>query len=113
MIARIWGDEFLIVAPCQDRNEILQCSERFHSLFNEPFEMKGYEFHITASAGIATYPDDGSTPEELLFKADTAMSHAKKVERINSFFIEKTWIRMHMRKFCLKHLFEKRWIRTN
>jgi diguanylate cyclase (GGDEF)-like protein/PAS domain S-box-containing protein len=73
-IARVGGDEFIVVAPCEDGKEIFQIGERFHSLFNEPFVMKGYEFHITASVGIAMYPDDGSTSEELLFKADTAMS---------------------------------------
>ena len=77
-IARIGGDEFIVVAPCEGEKDILQIGERFHSLFNEPYVLKEYEFHITASVGIAVYPEDGSTPEELLFKADTAMSYAKK-----------------------------------
>lgn len=77
-MARVGGDEFIVIAPYGDDQEILQVGERFHSLFNESFVMKGYEFHITASIGIAMHPADGSSSEELLFKADTAMSYAEK-----------------------------------
>lgn len=77
-MARIGGDEFIIIAPYEDESEALQIGHRLHSLFSEPFVLKGYEFHITASIGIVLYPEDGSTPEELLAKADTAMSYAKK-----------------------------------
>lgn len=77
-IARIGGDEFLVIAPCENDEEVLQIGERFRSVFNEPFVMKGYEFHITASIGIAMYPDDSTTSEGVIFNADTAMTYAKK-----------------------------------
>ena len=77
-IARVGGDEFVIVAPFENRTEVFRSSERLLSLFNDPFVMKGYEFHITVSVGVALHPDDDSIPEELLFKANTAMSYAKK-----------------------------------
>lgn len=88
-IARVGGDEFIIVTTCEDGKEILQTGERFHSLFKEPFERKGYEFHITASIGIALYSDDSSTPEELLSKADTAMSYAKRSGKNQFVFLYK------------------------
>ncbi len=78
LIARVGGDEFIIVAPYADAWENEQIGERLHTLFNEPFMIKGYEFHMTASMGIALYPDDASTPEDLLFKAEVAKSYAER-----------------------------------
>lgn len=106
-MARVGGDEFIVIAPCENDEETLQIGERFHSLFNEPFVMKGYEFHITASIGIAMHPDDGFTPEELLSKADTAMSYAKKSGKNQFIFYTKKLDSDSQEKILLEASFRK------
>lgn len=77
-IARVGGDDFVLVVPVKQKGEVQQIGERLVKIFNEPFIMKGYDFHITASIGIAVFPNNGRTTEELLVNADTAMFRAKK-----------------------------------
>lgn len=77
-IARVGGDEFVLIIPCEDQMAINRIGKRLLMIFNEPFTMKGYDFHITASIGISVFPQNGNTPNELLANADTAMFHAKK-----------------------------------
>jgi len=78
LIARVGGDEFVIIVPSAEQKETLEIGNKLQEIFSEPLIMNDYEFHITASMGVALYPKDGSTPEDLLMKADTAMFHAKK-----------------------------------
>ncbi len=77
-IARVGGDDFILIVPMYDHEDIQQIGKRLLRIFNEPFIMKGYDFHITASIGIALFPNNGRTTEELLVNADTAMFQAKK-----------------------------------
>ncbi|MNC37799.1 Phytochrome-like protein cph2 [compost metagenome] len=44
----------------------------------QPVILKGQEFFITASAGIAVYPEDGESTEELIKNADLAMYASKE-----------------------------------
>src|SRR5690606_40373501 len=43
-----------------------------------PFNMNGYQFHITASIGVALYPEAGTDVDTLMVHADTAMYKAKQ-----------------------------------
>ncbi|MGA9047194.1 EAL domain-containing protein [Sulfuricurvum sp.] len=77
-IVRSGGDEFVIVVLCEgDECFIESTMERLSSMFNHPFSIEGRDVYITASIGIAMYPGDGQTTEELLQCADTAMYNAK------------------------------------
>ena len=51
-----------------------------------PVSVADLEFVIKPSIGIAIYPDHGSTGDELIENADTAMYHAKKSSRGVVFF---------------------------
>ncbi|MEK5037810.1 EAL domain-containing protein [Sporosarcina sp. FSL K6-3457] len=77
-IARVGGDDFILLVPMNEQEDIQQIGKRLLQIFKEPFVMKGYDFHITASIGIALFPNNGRTTEELLVNADTAMFQAKK-----------------------------------
>ncbi|WP_203247227.1 putative bifunctional diguanylate cyclase/phosphodiesterase [Sporosarcina beigongshangi] len=77
-IARVGGDDFVLIFRLQEQDDVQQIGQQLLTLFNNPFAMKGYDFHITASIGVAVYPNNGRTTEELLVKADTAMFQAKK-----------------------------------
>ena len=77
IVARVGGDEFIVIVPCECLEEVSRIGERILSAFKTPILFKGYDFHVTASMGIAIFPENGRTKPELLMKADTAMFHAK------------------------------------
>lgn len=79
-IVRTGGDEFVIVLPCQeDKNLIDRTMEKISSMFNNPFSIDEKDIYVTASIGIAMYPDDAQSTEELLKCADAAMYNAKRL----------------------------------
>jgi predicted signal transduction protein with EAL and GGDEF domain len=77
-IARLGGDEFTVMLPLiQDEKAAARIAERVQTLINAPFHLDGHEIYVTASVGVAIYPDDGEDAAALLKHADTAMYHAK------------------------------------
>ena len=79
LVSRFSGDEFLImITDLSSEEDVVQVAERLMHLFYEPFILKGQEFFMTASAGIALYPMDGKDPETLIMNADIAKFKAKE-----------------------------------
>ncbi|GEM_PF-445332 len=79
-IVRSGGDEFVIVVPCHgDKNLINTAMAQLSGMFNDPFSIDEKEVYITASIGIAMYPEDAQSTEELLQCADAAMYNAKNM----------------------------------
>ncbi len=77
-LARQGGDEFAIMLPeLRDRDDAQAVAEKFLECLHQPFDLDGHEVHISASIGIAVYPDDGESIDELLRHADIAMYQAK------------------------------------
>ncbi|MEN3188550.1 MAG: EAL domain-containing protein [Atribacterota bacterium] len=77
-VARFGGDEFLVLFPQLDYlEEVLPVVERILASFRQPFVLEDQEFFLTASIGIAQYPKDGETPQDLIKNADLAMYVAK------------------------------------
>ena len=83
-VARQGGDEFIIllseISHPEDAGLIAQ--KLLDSLL-QPFTIKGKELHISASIGIAIFPDDGNDMASLLKNSDIAMYHAKESGRNN------------------------------
>jgi diguanylate cyclase (GGDEF)-like protein/PAS domain S-box-containing protein len=78
-VGRLGGDEFLVVAPdAADRSVGTRLVEKVLYLLSEPFAIRGQEIYCGVSIGIAFFPEDGETVEELLRNADFAMYHAKR-----------------------------------
>ncbi len=78
IVARIGGDEFVILltsisAPQQAH----QVAERMLEALRLPFVIGGHENFISASIGIARYPQDGTDAEALMRNADAAMYSVK------------------------------------
>ncbi len=77
-VSRIGGDEFIIkFNNVADREELSHVAERVIATINEPMEIRGTTLAIGTSIGIATYPEDGINPEDLIKSADVAMYAAK------------------------------------
>lgn len=77
-LARLGGDEFVVIVESDDLNILTIVAERLQqSLIEQPITIKGYSFSVGLSAGIALYPLDGQTGDELLKCADIAMYRAK------------------------------------
>jgi diguanylate cyclase (GGDEF)-like protein len=77
-IGRLGGDEFAIVMPCiADRTEIESIAQRIGGVLTFPFAVEGYRFSLSASIGVAIYPDDAKGRDDLLACADAAMYSAK------------------------------------
>lgn len=82
IVARFGGDEFII--KCKDikgKKSAKVVAEKIIETFQEPFEVGGRNFEITASVGAAFYPEDGQDVEKLTKKADQAMYVSKKFSK--------------------------------
>ncbi len=77
-IYRLGGDEFVVLFPkCGDPCKIAKITEALLLQLEKPFEINGKLIHISASAGIAIAPADGSNIEELIANVDMALYSAK------------------------------------
>jgi diguanylate cyclase (GGDEF)-like protein/PAS domain S-box-containing protein len=78
MIARIGGDEFILMLPdLNQAQEVLGLAEKILASFREPFTINEQDISITTSIGIAVYPLDGQDPNTLKRHADVAMYRVK------------------------------------
>jgi len=78
VVARIGGDEFVILLrQVTDADSAERAADKLRKVIVRPFEIDGHPIEIGASLGIALYPDDGLSEQELLRKADLAMYQAK------------------------------------
>ena len=83
-VARIGGDEFVVLLHAGLPDSSSDIGEQLQALLNEPFEVDGQSIQIGASVGVASYPEHGTTEEDLLKYADRAMYEAKRSYAIHS-----------------------------
>ena len=77
-LARLGGDEFAVVqSGVADRAGVALLAERMLAALTAPFSIDDHDFHISASVGIAFYPDHAASPEQLHQAADQALYRAK------------------------------------
>ena len=78
-VARLGGDEFVVLLPRIASSEgAVAVANKLQAGLQEPFTLDGLALEVEASIGLALYPEHGSTPEELLQRADIAMYAAKE-----------------------------------
>ncbi|HVY07788.1 MAG TPA: EAL domain-containing protein [Burkholderiales bacterium] len=83
-LARLGGDEFsLVLTDLIHFHDAAKVAHRVLDQLKAPFRLGEQEVFVTASIGIALFPNDGETPESLVKNADTAMHFAKEQGRNN------------------------------
>ncbi|MFC5460923.1 putative bifunctional diguanylate cyclase/phosphodiesterase [Massilia niabensis] len=84
VVARLGGDEFAVVLPALvAATEAEPVARRIVDALAQPFTLQGQQLFVSASVGIAAWPDDGADADTLLKSADTAMYSAKNSGRNN------------------------------
>jgi diguanylate cyclase (GGDEF)-like protein/PAS domain S-box-containing protein len=103
-LARQGGDEFTIVLPeLRDRDDAKAIAEKFLEALQAPFDLDGHEVHISASIGIAIYPGDGESIDELLRHADIAMYQVKALGKNGHSFYHDSMLDVSHQKIALEH----------
>ena len=89
-VGRLGGDEFIVLLhDLSCAKSALRIIDKLLKSFREPFRIEGRELMVTLSAGIAMYPENGSSASDLLRNADTAMYQAKALGRNTYSFFAK------------------------
>ena len=93
-VARIGGDEFVVVLPTSDKDreaatrEIVSVVHKLAETIGRPIELQARTINLTATFGISVYPIDTRDGDQMLQHADTAMHQAKAVNRGSYRFFE-------------------------
>ena len=94
-VARLSGDEFLIILEDLSQNDLQAASQaetianKVLETLNQPYQLDAHTYHTTCSIGITLFNDHHSGVEELLKQADIAMYQAKKEGRNTLQFFDK------------------------
>jgi diguanylate cyclase (GGDEF)-like protein len=81
-LSRMGGDEFtLVLTDLACTADVLRIVRKLRDRLHEPMRINGQEMLITASIGIAIFPDDGHDMDELIRKADIALYASKHAGR--------------------------------
>ena len=81
-LARVGGDEFMLLIPeIAEPNDAVAVAAKALACVAEPYRVLGQSVAVTASIGIAFYPDDALEPEGLMSRADRALYRAKSTGR--------------------------------
>lgn len=76
-VSRYGGDEFVILLPFENNNEIEDTMSKIYDDFHTQITVDEDEFVLDLSIGISIYPENGDTTSELIRKADIAMYESK------------------------------------
>jgi diguanylate cyclase len=87
-VARLGGDEFVVVIDIEGPEDAAVLAEELVDLLSEPYLISGVTAHVSASVGIALYPENGRSRHDLMINADAAMYHAKEQGRRGFCFFE-------------------------
>lgn len=102
-VGRLGGDEFIILlSGLANAAEIRPFAEHLLARFRGVYNINDRELALTASLGIAVFPEDGEDPSELLRNADSAMYHAKKLGRNTYSYFTNDMNRDVSRQFALE-----------
>jgi diguanylate cyclase (GGDEF)-like protein/PAS domain S-box-containing protein len=81
IVARVGGDEFVIAAPAMPVETVERFCGKLMDMIAAPIRHESGELTVGVSIGVAVAPMDGTTPDELLRAADTALYRSKQSGR--------------------------------
>lgn len=103
-LARLGGDEFTAILPAlNDRQDAVLIAEKFLACLRLPFQLAGQSVYISASIGIAIYPADGESIDELIRNSDIAMYHMKAEGKNGYSFFDRSMLDASFQKIALEH----------
>jgi diguanylate cyclase (GGDEF)-like protein len=89
VVAHIGEDMFAILYKnFKEKGEVLKLSDEVRNMIRQPWVIDGHRFYITACVGIAIYPEDGESGDNLFNNAFSAMQKAKSRGRDNYQFYD-------------------------
>ncbi len=103
-VARLGGDEFVVVL--QEVRDPADAGVVAQNLLRElapPYLVEGRELHLSASAGITLFPDDGRDADVLMKNADVAMYHVKDAGRNGYQFFAESMNHEANRRLAIEH----------
>jgi len=101
---RFGGDEFvMLLTNCHDENDVMLVVDKLKEIFLHPFVVNRHFLNVGISMGIALYPLDGNSSEELLRNADIAMYKAKEEGKNRYVFYQEKMYK----KIRKRHAFEE------
>ena len=103
-LSRIGGDEFTAILPeLSSREDAALIADKFVECLRPPFVIAGQNVHLTASIGVALFPDDGLRIDDLVRHADVAMYHMKAKGRNGHAFFDQDLLDAPLHKIALQH----------
>lgn len=101
-ITRLGGDEFTItLGELKDPNRIVDIANKVLSDLAKPIKLNGHVAYISASIGIALYPQDATNASDLLRNADQAMYDAKAKGRNRFIYFKQSMQMTAQLQMCL------------
>jgi diguanylate cyclase (GGDEF)-like protein/PAS domain S-box-containing protein len=102
-LARLGGDEFILLLPdLRNRQDAAMIADKFLECLQQPFYLDSREVHVSASIGIAVYPVDGETIDDLIRHADIAMYQVKAVGKNGHSFYDHSMLDASYEKIALE-----------
>lgn len=81
-IARLGGDEFtIIVKNVKSQEDSINIAKKILRSFEAPFRFNGNKVFVSASLGVAQYPEHADNANDLIKRADSAMYHSKNMAK--------------------------------
>jgi diguanylate cyclase (GGDEF)-like protein len=87
-VARLGGDEFVVLADLNNPEDAIPVAAKLVDAIAEVVMIEGSELRVSASIGIAIYPEDGCEQNTLMVNADAAMYYTKRSGRNGYNFYE-------------------------
>jgi diguanylate cyclase (GGDEF)-like protein len=86
-IFRYSGDEFIIVYDFEEKSELESFAGKLRNAYGKPFHVQNDSIYFRFSCGIAVYPENGLTTDDMLRQAASALSNAKSSGRNKNSYV--------------------------
>jgi diguanylate cyclase (GGDEF)-like protein/PAS domain S-box-containing protein len=107
-LARLGGDEFtVLLSDLREKQDAAIIAEKFLECLHDSFCLDGHDMHVSASIGIASFPGDGETIDDLIRHADIAMYQVKELGKNGYSFYDSSMLDASHEKIALEQSLRK------